>query len=81
MCLWGDFTTRSTQPKLHVDICSMCHPFFTGKQKILDAEGRVEKFKKKYAKRISRYARNLKSSRHYVRTAFLLGVSRCLIKQ
>lgn len=51
-CACGEtFTTRSTKPKLHVDICSMCHPFFTGKQKIMDAEGRVEKFKKKYAKK------------------------------
>ena len=52
VCACGEtFTTRSTKPKLHVDICSMCHPFFTGKQKILVAEGRVEKFKKKYAKK------------------------------
>ncbi|GBE01262.1 50S ribosomal protein L31 [bacterium BMS3Bbin06] len=44
------FTTRSIKPKLQVDICSNCHPFFTGKQKMLDTEGRVEKFRKKYAK-------------------------------
>jgi large subunit ribosomal protein L31 len=50
-CACGEkFTTRSTIPKLHVDICSVCHPFFTGKQKLMDTEGRVEKFKKKYAK-------------------------------
>ena len=50
-CACGEtFTTRSTRQKIHVDICSKCHPFFTGKQKIVDAEGRVEKFKKKYAK-------------------------------
>jgi large subunit ribosomal protein L31 len=50
-CVCGEsFTTRSTQDSIHVDICSKCHPFFTGKQKLLDAEGRVEKFKKKYAK-------------------------------
>jgi large subunit ribosomal protein L31 len=42
--------TVSTQNSIHVDICSSCHPFFTGKQKLVDAEGRVEKFKKKYAK-------------------------------
>lgn len=47
------FTTRSTVPEIRVDICSKCHPFFTGKQKIVDAEGRVEKFKKKYAKKQS----------------------------
>ncbi|HSW62615.1 MAG TPA: 50S ribosomal protein L31 [Dissulfurispiraceae bacterium] len=51
VCACGDsFTTRSTREKLHIDICSKCHPFYTGKQKIMDAEGRVEKFKKKYAK-------------------------------
>jgi large subunit ribosomal protein L31 len=51
-CACGEvFTTRSTRPKIHVDICSKCHPFFTGKQKLVDAEGRVEKFKKKYAKK------------------------------
>ena len=50
-CACGEtFTTRSTKQKIQVDICSKCHPFFTGKQKIVDAEGRVEKFRKKYAK-------------------------------
>ncbi len=38
----------STVPELKVDICSACHPFFTGKQKMLDTAGRVEKFKRKY---------------------------------
>jgi large subunit ribosomal protein L31 len=52
VCACGDtFTTRSTRADIHLDICSKCHPFFTGKQKIVDAEGRVEKFKKKYAKK------------------------------
>jgi large subunit ribosomal protein L31 len=51
VCACGEsFETKSTQDSIHVDICSKCHPFFTGKQKLLDAEGRVEKFKKKYAK-------------------------------
>jgi large subunit ribosomal protein L31 len=45
------FTTRSTVGDLKVDICSNCHPFFTGTQKIVDTEGRVERFKKKYAKK------------------------------
>jgi large subunit ribosomal protein L31 len=40
--------TRSTKPELHLEICSSCHPFFTGRQKIVDAEGRVERFTKKY---------------------------------
>ena len=51
VCACGEkFKTMSTKPKIHVDICSKCHPFFTGKQKIVDAEGRVEKFKKKYTR-------------------------------
>jgi large subunit ribosomal protein L31 len=51
VCACGaTFTTRSTRPSIKVDLCSMCHPFFTGKQKIVDAEGRVEKFRKKYSK-------------------------------
>ena len=45
------FQTRTTVGDLKVDICSACHPFFTGTQKIVDAEGRVERFKKKYAKK------------------------------
>ena len=44
------FETRTTIGDMKVDICSSCHPFFTGTQKIVDAEGRVERFKKKYAK-------------------------------
>jgi large subunit ribosomal protein L31 len=42
------FTTRSTRKKITVEICSMCHPFFTGKMKFIDTTGRVEKFQKKY---------------------------------
>ena len=42
------FTTRSTEPKLAVEVCSHCHPFFTGQQKYIDTAGRVEKFQKKY---------------------------------
>lgn len=40
--------TRSTKPELHLEICSSCHPFFTGRQKFIDPEGRVERFTKKY---------------------------------
>ena len=51
VCACGEsFETKSTQKEIRVDICSVCHPFFTGKQKIMDTEGRVEKFRKKYAK-------------------------------
>ena len=42
------FTTRSTKESLHVDLCNECHPFFTGKQKFVDAAGRVEKFNRKF---------------------------------
>ena len=48
-CACGEtFKTRSTKPEIRVDICSKCHPFFTGKQKFVDAGGRVDKFKKKF---------------------------------
>ncbi|NTV91422.1 MAG: 50S ribosomal protein L31 [Clostridiales bacterium] len=48
-CACGEtFTTGSTKPNLHIEICSKCHPFFTGKQKLIDTGGRVEKFKKKF---------------------------------
>ncbi len=48
-CACGEtFTTGSTKKELRVEICSKCHPFFTGKQKLLDSGGRVERFKKKY---------------------------------
>ena len=40
--------TRSTNKELHLEICSQCHPFFTGRQKLVDTEGRVERFTKKY---------------------------------
>ncbi len=43
------FTTRSTQNEIKVDICSACHPFFTGKLKFIDTAGRIEKFKNKFA--------------------------------
>lgn len=48
-CACGNsFETKSNQAELRVDICSECHPFFTGSEKIVDSAGRVEKFKKKY---------------------------------
>lgn len=42
------FKTRSTKDELHLDICSSCHPFFTGRQKLIDTEGRVDRFTKKF---------------------------------
>ncbi|MBI2619087.1 MAG: 50S ribosomal protein L31 [Ignavibacteriales bacterium] len=52
-CVCGNtFETRSTAGNLHVEICSNCHPFFTGKQKLVDSAGRVERFTRKYAKKL-----------------------------
>jgi len=52
-CACGEnFTTRSTRKDdLHVEICSACHPFFTGKQKLVDTAGRVDRFNKRYGKK------------------------------
>ena len=48
-CACGNtFTTKSNKGEIRVDICSECHPFFTGSEKIVDSAGRVDKFKKKY---------------------------------
>ncbi len=48
-CACGaSYNTRSTRKKINVEICSNCHPFFTGKQKIIDTAGRVERFRRKY---------------------------------
>jgi large subunit ribosomal protein L31 len=48
-CACGNvIETRSTAQDIHVEICSACHPFFTGKQKLVDTAGRIERFRKKY---------------------------------
>ena len=48
-CACGNtFKTRSTKPELHLEICNQCHPFFTGRQKLIDTEGRVERFTKRF---------------------------------
>ncbi len=44
------FMTRSTRKEIHIEICSACHPFYTGKQKFVDTAGRIEKFNRKYRK-------------------------------
>jgi len=50
VCACGaTWETRSTHGDLHLDICSNCHPFFTGKQKLMDTQGRIDRFRKKYA--------------------------------
>jgi large subunit ribosomal protein L31 len=51
-CSCGNtFTTRSTKSDLHIELCSQCHPFYTGKQKLVDSGGRVERFKRRYDKK------------------------------
>ena len=48
-CACGNtFQTRATKPDLHVEVCSACHPYFTGEQRIVDTAGRVERFKRRY---------------------------------
>ena len=50
-CACGnEFETGSTQKEIRVEICSKCHPFFTGKQKLVDSAGKIERFRRKYAK-------------------------------
>ena len=55
-CSCGNvFKTRSTMSKpLNIEVCSQCHPFYTGKQKIVDTAGRVEKFRQKYGKQVQK---------------------------
>ena len=51
VCACGNtFVTRSTKKEIRVEICSMCHPFFTGKQKLVDTAGRLERFQRRYKK-------------------------------
>ena len=51
-CSCGNtFTTRSTKPELRVELCSQCHPFYTGKQKLVDSGGRVERFNRRFDKK------------------------------
>lgn len=51
-CSCGEtFTTRSTKPEIKVEICSVCHPFYTGKQRLVDTGGRVERFNRKYGRK------------------------------
>ena len=45
----NEFTTRSTQDSIRVELCNLCHPFYTGKQKLVDSGGRVERYRKRYA--------------------------------
>jgi large subunit ribosomal protein L31 len=50
-CTCGnDILTRSTRKAMHLDVCNLCHPFFTGEQRIIDTAGRVERFNRRYAR-------------------------------
>jgi large subunit ribosomal protein L31 len=53
-CSCGNvITTRSTMKDSHIEICNQCHPFYTGKQKLIDSAGRVDRFRKRYTKKDS----------------------------
>jgi large subunit ribosomal protein L31 len=45
-----EFQTRSTKPAMHLDVCSVCHPFYSGESRIIDTAGRVERFNRRYAR-------------------------------
>jgi large subunit ribosomal protein L31 len=54
-CACGEtWTTGSTKKELRVEICSKCHPFFTGKQKLVDSAGRIDRFQQRYAKKVAK---------------------------
>jgi large subunit ribosomal protein L31 len=62
-CACGNtFKTRSTKPELHLEICNNCHPFFTGRQKLIDTEGRVERFTKRFGAQTSEGRKKLASA-------------------
>ena len=67
-CACGNsFTTGSTVKELHVEICAACHPFFTGKQKVLAAAGRVDRFKKRATKTSTTTAKKIKAKAEVVK--------------
>jgi large subunit ribosomal protein L31 len=59
----NEFTTRSTVPSLRVELCSECHPFFTGKQKLVDTGGRVDRFNRRLAKKAAPAKKGAKSAK------------------
>ena len=58
----NEFTTRSTVPSLRVELCSECHPFFTGKQKLVDTGGRVERFNRRLEKQAPKAKKGTKAA-------------------
>jgi large subunit ribosomal protein L31 len=69
-CACGNtFKTRSTKPELHLEICSACHPFFTGRQKLIDTEGRVERFTKKFGAQTAEQRKTADKAKKATKTA------------
>ena len=69
-CACGNtFSTKSTKSELHLEICSACHPFFTGRQKLIDTEGRVERFNKKFGLQTSEQRRTAEKAAKAARTS------------
>ena len=69
-CACGNtFKTRSTKSELHLEICGACHPFFTGRQKLIDTEGRVERFNKKFGVQTSEQRKTAEKAAKATRAA------------
>jgi large subunit ribosomal protein L31 len=69
-CACGNtFTTKSTKTELHLEICSACHPFFTGRQKLIDTEGRVDRFNKKFGLQTSEQRKTAEKAAKAVKAA------------
>jgi len=76
-CACGEtFQTRSTNPELRLEICSKCHPFFTGKQKLIDSAGRVERFEKRYKATVAAAAPAPAQAAKVSRSASRIGATR-----
>jgi large subunit ribosomal protein L31 len=67
------FKTRSTKPVIKLEMCSNCHPFFTGKQKLVDTAGRVERFQKRFAKTEGKTVKKAKAAKPKVEAKKLKG--------
>ena len=76
-CACGNtFKTRSTKPELHLEICSACHPFFTGRQKLIDTEGRVERFTKKFGAQTAAQRQTVQKAAKAAKAATAKGAKR-----
>jgi large subunit ribosomal protein L31 len=73
-CACGNtFRTRSTKPDLHLEICNNCHPFFTGRQKLIDTEGRVERFTKRFGSQTTEARKKQETATKAARAASAKG--------